>query len=166
MREACEGIQMNISDLKYPHESYRKVLTGLVGYYRRYPGVFAIVLTASLARGKAVDGSCIDLWVFLHKNQFDILPSTIQSRAKAYSRLKGEVSYYSGQVEGGIMFGDVRVDVGFTDGRFKAYTKNSFDITRDEFETTIGNLFVYAIVLYKKRYRISEVEGAISALLW
>jgi hypothetical protein len=29
-------------------------------------------------------------------------------------------------------------------------SENSFDITRDEFETTIGNLFVHSVTLYEK----------------
>ncbi len=135
--------------MKYPDEEHKRVLTELVEYFREYPGIHAVVLTGSLARGKAVKGSCIDLHIFLEKRVLSILPSTIQSREKAYSRLGGEICYFNAQVEGGVQFGDVRVDVGFTDGAFEPSTKNSFDITRDEFETTIGNLFVYAIVLHE-----------------
>ena len=149
---------MNIPNLKYPNEGYKRVLAKLVAYYREYPGVYAVVLTGSLVRNKAVTGSCIDIYVFLHTKQYDALASTVSSREKTYSTLGGEVCYYNEQVEGGILFNDVRVDIGFTDGRFKSYAENSFDITRDEFETTIGNLFVYAIVLHEKGGKYQQLK--------
>jgi len=141
---------LSVLDLKYPQKGYRKVMRELTEYFKAYPGVYAVVLTGSLARGKAVKGSCIDLFIFLEKRQFNSLTSKLASRSKAYSRLNGKICYYEGEVEGGIMFGDVRVDIGFSDGEFKPYYENSFDITRDEFETTIGNLLVYPVVLYEK----------------
>jgi predicted nucleotidyltransferase len=147
-----------VHHLKYPHEGYKKVLVGLVEYFKKYPGVYAIVLTGSLARGKAVKGSCIDLCIFLSKRQFDALPSTIASRTKAYARLKGQICYYEGEVEGGIMFEDVRVDISFSDGKFNPSYDNSFDITRDEFETTIGNLFAYSMLLYERDTRYQQLK--------
>ena len=78
---------MSIPNLKYPHADYKRVLTGLVEYFREYPSVYAIVLIGSLARSKAVKGSCIDLCFFLSKKQHDALASTVTSRARAYSRL-------------------------------------------------------------------------------
>lgn len=146
---------MTMSALKYPSQRYKDVLLKVVDYFRSYPGVYAIVLTGSLARGKAVEGSCIDLHVFLGKREFDSLAVTIKSRAEAYSRVGGQICFYQGELEGGILFGDVRVDVGFTYGNFSVSRENSFDMTRDEFETTIGNLFAYCILLHEKgdRYR-------------
>lgn len=149
---------MNFAYLKYPHEGYKRVLTGLLSYYREHRGVYAVVLTGSLARGKAVEGSCIDLCVFLPEEQFNTLHLTIQSREEAYARLKGRICYYNGQVEGGILFDNVRVDTIFTDGNFRACSKNSFDITRDEFETTIGNLLVYAVPLYERGKRYQQLR--------
>jgi predicted nucleotidyltransferase len=136
-------------NLIFPTESYRKALTKTVEYFREYRGVYAVVLTGSLARGKAAEGSCIDLFVFLSTKHLRLLPSTVDSRIKAYSRLGGKVCYYEGRVEGGIQFGDVRVDVGFTDGNFNGTHVCSFDITREEIETTIGNLLVYSVPLYE-----------------
>lgn len=96
-------------------------------------------------------GSCIDLFIFLGEREFRHLASRIKRRIKAYSRLGGRICYFSGQVEGGIIFeGDIRVDVSFTDGNFYPQHVNSYDVTRDEFETTIGNLFTYARVLYER----------------
>lgn len=127
-------------------------------YFKTYSGVDAIVLTGSLARGKAVEGSCIDLFIFLGKRQFDTLASTLESRAKAYSSLGGRICYYEGEVEGGILFGDVRVDICFTHGKLDPKSGNSFDITRDEFETTIGNLFAYSVTLYEKGTRYEKLK--------
>jgi hypothetical protein len=119
-------------------------------YFKTLPGVYAIVLTGSLARGKAVEGSCIDIFVFLQKKHLKRLASTIASRIEAYSRINGKICYYNGEIEGGVEFGDVRVDVGFTDGVFNPKHENAFDITRDEFELTVGNLLVYSVPLYQK----------------
>jgi hypothetical protein len=130
----------------------------LVDYFSRYPGVYAIVLTGSLARGKAVKGSCIDLFIFLRAEHLRLLASTINSRIEAYSRFGGQIVYYEGEVEGGIEFGEVRVDVGFTDGRFNRKHENSFDITRDNFETTIGNLLVYSVPLYQKDTQFQQLK--------
>ena len=149
---------MGILNLKYPHEGYRKILAKIVDYFKEYPGVYAVVLTGSLARNKAVTGSCIDIYVFLQTRQYDALASTVSSRKRAYSSLGGEICYYNDQVEGGMLFNDVRVDVGYTDGKCKVYAENSFDITRDEFETTIGNLFVYALVLHEKGRKYQQLK--------
>ncbi|HKZ93707.1 MAG TPA: nucleotidyltransferase domain-containing protein [Candidatus Bathyarchaeia archaeon] len=149
---------MDISNLSFPHQNYKTTLTKFVNYFKEYPGVYAIVLTGSLARGRAVKGSCIDLFVFLPKKHLKFLASTINSRIEAYSRLGGQIAYYEGEVEGGVEFGDVRVDVGFTDGSFNYKHKNSFDITRDDFETTVGNLLVYSIPLYQKGKRFQWLK--------
>lgn len=142
---------MFTADLQYPNEGYKVVLWKIVNYFRSYSGVYAIVLSGSLARGKAVKGSCIDLFIFLSKREFRHLASTLRSRTEAYSRLGGRICYFSGQIEGGIIFkGDIRVDIGFTDGNFDPQHVNSFDVTRDEFETTIGNLFIYSRALYER----------------
>ena len=141
---------MSIPHLRYSHESFKKPLADLVDYFKGYPGVYAIVLTGSLARAKAVKESCIDLFVFLSEEEYKALQSTVKSRAEAYSRLNGQVCYCKDGVEGGKAFEGVRIDVGFTDGKFSPCRENSFDITRDEFETTIGNLFVYSILLFQR----------------
>jgi len=130
----------------------------LVEYFREYSGVYAVVLTGSLARGKAVKGSCIDLFVFLRAKHLRLLASTINSRAEAYSRLGGQVCYYQGKIEGGIEFGDVRVDVGFTDGSFNCNHEYSFDITRDDLETTVGNLLVYSVLLYQEGKQFQRLK--------
>jgi hypothetical protein len=48
--------------------------------------------------------------------------------------------------------------LGFTDGDFKGDSENSFDITRDEFETTVGNLLVYSIPLYQKGKKFQRLR--------
>jgi len=139
-------------NLSYPNQNYKKVLAKMVNYFRAYDGVYAIVLTGSMARAKAVEGSCIDLCIFLDSKQFNALSSerALHSRIKTYSQLKGEICYYEGKVEGGVIIEGIRVDIGFTNAQFNPKSQNSFDITRDEFETTIGNLFTYSVVLYEK----------------
>jgi predicted nucleotidyltransferase len=149
---------LSIPNLSFPDENYRAVLMMLVEYFREYSGVYAIVLTGSLARGKAVKGSCIDLFVFLHAKHLRLLASTINSRIEAYSRLGGQVCYYEGKIEGGIEFGDVRVDVGFTDGSFNCSHEYSFDITRDDLETTVGNLLVYSVLLYQEGKQFQRLK--------
>jgi len=141
---------LGVPNLRFPNQKCKTILAGIVDYFGKYRGVYAIVLTGSLARGKAVEGSCVDLFIFLDTKNLRSLASTISSRIEAYSRLGGKIAYHEGEVEGGIEFGEVRVDVGFTDGRFNCKHKNSFDITRDEFETTVGNLLVYSVPLYQK----------------
>jgi len=149
---------LNISNMSFPHHNYKTTLTKFVNYFKDYPGVYAIVLTGSLARGKAVKGSCIDLFIFLPTKRLRSLASTINSRIEAYSRLGGQIAYYEGEVEGGIEFGDVRVDVCFTDGRFNPRREHSFDITRDDFETTVGNLLVYSVPLYQKGTKFQRLK--------
>lgn len=149
---------MSIPNLSFPDENYRAVLTMLVEYFREYSGVYAVVLTGSLARGKAVKGSCIDLFVFLRSKHLSLLASTINSRTEAYSRLGGQICYYQGKIEGGIEFGDVRVDVGFTDGSFNCTHEYSFDITRDDLETTVGNLLVYSVLLYQEGKQFQRLK--------
>lgn len=57
--------------IAFPNERYRDVLEKMVKYFEALPGVFAVILTGSLARGKAVEGSCIDLSVFIEKKQLE-----------------------------------------------------------------------------------------------
>lgn len=149
---------MDIPKLSFPDKNYEPILSRLVDYFKGYPSVSAVVLTGSLARGKAVKGSCIDLFVFLSKKQFSLLASTITSRIEAYSRLGGWVCYYEGDIEGGVEFGDIRVDIGFTDGNFNCGHNNSFDITRDDLETRIGNLLVYSVPLYQQGEQFQQLQ--------
>ena len=143
-----KGPTLETHGLGFPNRDYRRILEGMCEYFKRYPGTNAIVLTGSLARGKAVEGSCIDLAVFLNKEAFASLGSTVNRRARAYARLGGRICYHSGNVEGGVTFGKVRVDLIFTDGRLDPQQQDSYDVTRDEFETTVGNLFVYSVLMY------------------
>jgi len=149
------GVELQ-EGILFPNENYRRTLEKMVDYFRVFPGVFAVVLTGSLVRGKAVEGSCIDLCVFLHKEDYERLASGVKARAKAYSRMGGEVCYYTSEVEGGVEFGDVRVDMQFTDGKFQR-GHMSFDIVRDEFETTIGNLLVHCMPFFQKGNRYQHL---------
>jgi hypothetical protein len=146
------------TDLNFPNVEYKETLRKVVGYFEEYPGVYAVVLIGSLARGKAVEGSCIDLCVFLDKRCLNRLARDKVTRAKAYARMKGHVCYHDGDVEGGILFANVRVDIAFTDGNFKQYAENSFDIAKDELETTVGNLLVYGVPLYEKDERYQALK--------
>jgi len=130
----------------------------MVKYYETYPCVCAVVLIGSLARGKAALGSCIDLAVFLHDEGFKKLASRLTNRANAYSRLGGEICFYSGDLEGGVQFDNVRVDLVFTDGRFRK-GRNPFDMVNDEFETTIGNLLVYGVPLFTKGSKYQHLRS-------
>jgi predicted nucleotidyltransferase len=149
---------LKTQSLSFPNRDYEKTLTRVVDYFKEYPGVYAIALTGSMARGKAVEGSCIDLYTFLSKKHRERLASTINSRTRAYSRMGGQVCYYQGDVEGGVEFGKVRVDLSFTDGDFKHEHENSFDITRDELETTVGNLLCYSVLLYQKGRQFQRLK--------
>jgi hypothetical protein len=149
---------LNLPSLKYPSDEYKDIMSRIVEYFQKQRGVYAIVVTGSLARGKAVKGSCIDLFIFFEKAQLKALASTTRSRADDYSRFGGQICYYQNELEGGIEFGEVRVDVGFTDGKFAPSHSNSYDITRDEFETTIGNLFVYSVPLYEKSQKYRRIR--------
>lgn len=144
--------------IRYPTQNYRIALNKMVKYYQAYPRVFAIVLIGSLARGKATLGSCIDLAIFLHAEEFKKLAYRFNDRAKAYSRLGGKICFYSGDVEGGVQFDDIRVDLVFTDGRFRK-GRNPFDMVNDEFETTIGNLLVYGVPLFTKGSKYQHLES-------
>lgn len=144
--------------IHYPTQSYSIVLNKMVKYYETYPRVFAIVLIGSLARGKAASGSCIDLATFLHDEEFKKLASRRTKRANAYSRLGGKICFYSGDVEGGVQFDNIRVDLVFTDGRFRK-GRNPFDIVNDEFETTIGNLLVYGVPLFTKGSKYQRLKS-------
>src|SRR3989337_2290207 len=86
----------------FPDAHYRPVLEKMVKYLMMLEGVFAIVLTGSLARGRAVKGSCIDFCVFLEEKQLKKLASEVKARAKVYKRMGGEVCYYHGEIEGGV----------------------------------------------------------------
>jgi len=137
-------------ELAFPNQKYKLVLQRMGEYFKQYAGTNAIVLTGSLARGKAVGGSCIDLAVFLDRKAFASLDSTVDRRAKAYARLGGAICYHSGKIEGGVSFDDIRVDLIYTDGRLDPQQEDSYDVTRDEFETTVGNLLVYSVPIYVK----------------
>ena len=149
---------MLYKSILFPNELYRDVLEKMVRYFEVFPSVSAIVLTGSLARGRAVIGSCIDLCVFLDKEGYEALASGLKARTKAYSRMGGEVCYYAGEVEGGVEFDDIRVDIEFTDGKFQT-GHMSFDIVRDEFETTIGNLLVYCLPLFQKGNKYQRLRS-------
>jgi hypothetical protein len=137
----------------YPTEQHARAAEWITGYFSTLPGVEAVLLTCSCARGKAARDSCLDIDVLLRPE----LPADRQRVLHA-----GWESECSSQP----VFADLKavglyshVDLGFTNAQFSP-NGHGWTSGPDEFELEIGNLLAYSSPLWVGGTYLAELRAA------
>lgn len=124
----------------YPTKQHERASEKLVEIFSKDKRVMSIILYGSCVRGKAEKGSCLD-FCLLVKDKKQIEPvvnkfKSIYPKVKEFNGLKALEKYS-------------HIDLFVSDGKIKI-TKRDWTSGPDEYELSIGNLFVYSAVLFDR----------------
>ncbi|MBN1639649.1 MAG: hypothetical protein JXA09_00345 [Anaerolineae bacterium] len=137
---------------RYPSVEHERAARQIVDLFAREPGVLAVLLTCSCARGRATPDSCLDVAVLLSR---DLAPG----RRALLEQTWAEAD------EGEAVFADLRrvgafshVDLSFFDGAFVP-PYHGWMTGPDEFELEIGNLLVYSVPLWERGGDLAQLKA-------
>ncbi len=133
----------------YPTPEHRRIVETLTAYYSKWRSVYAVVVVGSLATGMCDADSDIDMTVLT--DGFDLKKYALSNeiRFRAYEKMGASVDWEYRGIEEFLYFGNIRVDVNFSTGNFRAFEK-PFDTRRDEFELSVGNVFIHSAPVYMR----------------
>src|SRR5262245_40654241 len=132
----------------YPTPEHEAAAAAIVEHFAGRPGVDAVLLLNSCARGKATTDSCLDLLVLVPENA----PIGGLEQEWADFRQTSEVVAALSRVGA---FSDVHLDV--LDGRFEV-PRHPDDEYPDDFEIVLGNYLVYAAPLWERGDRLARLR--------
>lgn len=128
---------------RYPTELHQQAATAVRDFFAARPGVEAVLLYGSCARGRASPDSCLDVRVLLS-------PAL---RAERQVELQ---QTWAARYESEPLFQTLRrvgryshVDLDFSDGQFCPKPRD-WTSGPDDFELEIGNTLVYSVALWKR----------------
>lgn len=138
----------------YPTTQHERSAQTVVDYFARQPGISAVLLTCSCARGKAAPNSCLDLTILLSPTIGPDCRREIETAWESYSQVEPvfaaqrklgafsqvDLSFHTGQLD------PTRYDHGWTSGA-------------DEFELEVGNLLAYSYPLWQADTYYSELRA-------
>ena len=135
----------------YPTLEHEQSAGRIVELFAQQPGIEAVLLTCSCARGKASADSCLDITILLHPDadRMDIEATWayLNHSEPTFQRLR-ETGKYS------------HVDMTFTDGRFDpAAFYHGWTSGPDEFELAVGNLLVYSVPLWQGSDTLNQLRA-------
>jgi predicted nucleotidyltransferase len=137
----------------YPTAAHASAADAVTAHFAGQPGVAAVLLTCSCARGQASRDSCLDIAVLLQ-------PATTLARRDELAQ--GWNAVYAGQAVFQTLLQTGRyshVDLEFHDGRFDA-GQHGWTTGPDEFELGIGNLLVYSVPLWQGDDTLAHLQAA------
>jgi hypothetical protein len=138
----------------YPTPQHERSAQAIVEYFSRRPGVSAVLLTCSCARGKASPDSCLDI---------DVLAPHLAQEAR--TALEQE---WEGFQARNTVFQDLKsvgafsqVDLNFHDGQLDpARSQHGWTSGADEFELEVGNLLAYSVPLWEGDSAYHDLKAA------
>jgi predicted nucleotidyltransferase len=125
----------------YPTAEHKLAAERIVEYFSALPGLDAVILMGSSARGKAHVGSCVDILVLV---QPDVLALRREELRTGWDRFYAEQEVFERLRQHGRFS---HVDLDFVDGHFEPRPRE-WTSGPDEFEPEIGNTLVYAVPLW------------------
>lgn len=133
--------------VRYPTPHHERVAGMLMNYFSKWRSVYAVVICGSAAIGRAKEGSDLDITVLTDRFDPKQYAKSNEIRFSQYSRLGAKVDWEYRGIEEFLYFGDLRVDLDFSNGSYRAFT-SPFDVFRDEYELSVGNVFVHGVPVY------------------
>ena len=130
----------------YPSPQHRQAAEDITAFFGEQPGVDAVVLTNSCARGKATVDSCLDMQVLAPSGQ-------VAALERGWSRFaSGSLSVAALSAAG--RWTAVHLDV--VDGEFAV---RPIDHELDWLEVEVGNLLAYSVPLFERGGRLGELRA-------
>ncbi len=137
---------------RYPTPEHEAATAAIIAFFAGRPGVDAVLLTNSCARGKATRDSCLDVLVLVRPEVLSTERPALERRWDDFYRTEPvfaallRVGAYS------------HVDLGFGDGVFVPEPRH-WTSGPDEFELEIGNWLVYAAPLLERSPYLADLRA-------
>jgi hypothetical protein len=136
------GSQMPTYTPSYPTPQHEIAAQKTVEFFSRQPGVEAVLLTCSIARGKASPDSCLDIAVLVRPDPQRELRGILERAWEAHQ--PAEPAFEALRQVGRFSFVDLDFDDGCFNPGWHGWTSGP-----DGFELEIGNLLAYAVPLWE-----------------
>jgi hypothetical protein len=136
----------------YPGVYHQKAAEKFAAFFRGRPGVEAILLVNSCARGKASPDSCLDLAVILTPAAFKQARSVFENDWAAFYQRE---AVFADLEKSGLY---ANIEPYFCDGSFTP-SEHSHTSGPDEFELEIGNLLAYSFPLWQGSDRLERLKS-------
>jgi len=136
----------------YPTIYHQKAAEKFAAFFRNRPGVDAILLVNSCARGKASPDSCLDLAVILTPDAFKQSRDVFEKDWEAFYHRE---SVFTDPRNRGLYS---NVEPFFVDGSFTP-SEHGYTSGPDEFEVEIGNLLAYSFPLWQGSDRLERLKS-------
>lgn len=138
----------------YPTPQHEAAARHATEFFAQQPGVNAVLLACSCARGKATPDSCLDLAVLLDASEAAAQRSKIEA---AWSQVYAEDPVYAALLAAGKYS---HVDISFSSGQFVPDNyRHGWTLGPDFFELEIGNTFAYTIPLWQREGRFDQLQA-------
>lgn len=136
----------------YPTPEHAAAASAITSFFAGRPGVAAVLLTCSCARGRATRDSCLDIAILLQpatspgrRADVEAAWETFHDQHQLFHALR-QVGRYA------------HVDLEFHDGSFVP-GDHGWTTGPDEFELGIGNLLVYSVPLWSSDTTLAELQA-------
>jgi predicted nucleotidyltransferase len=136
----------------YPTAEHARAAERIPRFFADCPGVEAVLLTCSCARGKATRDSCLDIAVLVHP---DLTLERQGELEAAWEREYASQPVYAALKAIGLYS---HVDLEFTRARFSP-GGHGWTSGADGFELEIGNLLAYSAVLWEGGSYLAELSA-------
>jgi hypothetical protein len=136
----------------FPSVYHQKAAEKFAAFFHNRPGVDAILLVNSCARGKASPDSCLDLAVLLTPDAFKHSGAVFESDWEAF--YQSELVF--AELEKSGLYSNIEPH--FTDGSF-TQTEHGWTTGPDEYELEIGNLLAYSFPLWQGSDRLERLKS-------
>lgn len=135
----------------YPTGQHRRAAETLTSFFAGRPGVEAVLLIASCARGKAVAQSDLDIAVLME-------PASLRRHGPELER-RWEEAYRSDEVYAALrgVGSFTHIDVDLIDGQFEPAPRG-WTGGPDAFELEIGNYLAYSLPLWERDAYLAQVR--------
>ena len=127
----------------YPTPQHEQAAGKIVQYFTGQPGISAVLLICSCARGKASADSCLDIAVLVSPDTFTHQRPALE---QAWESFYQDETVFKQLLRVGKFS---HVDLEFFDGHFSpAGYPHDYTSGPDEFELAVGNLLAYSVPLW------------------
>jgi len=136
-------INMQLSPV-YPTCQHADAAEVVTTFFNHQPGVEAVLLMGSCARGRAVPGSCVDILILLRPPELADRRTELES---AWHRFYESQPVFAAMRQHGPF---AHVDLDFIDGDFDTDRHDhGWTTGADEFELEVGNSLAYSLPLWE-----------------
>ncbi len=135
----------------YPTPAHENAAQAILHYFRSIPGVAAVLLVNSCARGKATADSCLDMVVLVEPETFKAQGANLETAWQAHHARQPVFA----ELESVGRYSEVHLDI--VDGNYQPKPRETTG-GPDTFEIEIGNHIAYSAPLWERGPYFAELK--------